>query len=413
MTPTEANDKKSEAFEARPLDGVRVLDLATFVAAPFSATILGEFGAEVIKVEQPGSGDPLRGLGKPSARDDDTYFWLSEARNKRSVTLDLRRTEGADLLKRLAACSDVVCENFRPGTLEKWGLGWDVLSDCNPGLVLLRISGFGQTGPYKNRPGFARIAHAFGGLAHLTGMPGGPPLTPGSTSLGDYIAGLYGAIGVLLALRARDTTGRGQVVDMALYEAVFRLLDEIAPAHAADGTVRGRLGLGTSNACPHGHFETADGQWVAIACTSDKMFGRLCEVMDRPELAAPEKWARVARRIAENEAVDGEVVSWTRARTRAEVLDECERGEVPCAPVNSIADIFADPQFQARGDLAEVDDPVLGTVTVPRVYPLLSETPGSIHALGPRLGGDTDSVLGDLLGLSGDELRALRDESVI
>jgi crotonobetainyl-CoA:carnitine CoA-transferase CaiB-like acyl-CoA transferase len=251
MAPTQTPGPEA-AGQARPLDGMRVLDLATFVAAPFSASILGEFGAEVIKVEQPGSGDPLRGLGKSSGRDEDSYFWLSEARNKRSLTLDLRKPEGVDLLKRLVVRSDVVCENFRPGTLEKWGLGWDVLSECNPGLVLLRISGFGQTGPYKNRPGFARIAHAFGGLAHLTGMPGSPPLTPGSTSLGDYIAGLYGAIGVLLALRARDATGRGQVVDMALYEAVFRLLDEIAPAYAADGTVRGRLGLGTSNACPHG-----------------------------------------------------------------------------------------------------------------------------------------------------------------
>ena len=410
---TSQTAKSEKTGDRRPLDGVRVLDLATFVAAPFSATILGEFGAEVIKVEQPESGDPLRGLGKPSGRGEDSYFWLSEARNKRSVTLDLRKPEGADLLKRLAARSDVVCENFRPGTLEKWGLGWDVLSDCNPGLVLLRISGFGQTGPYRNRPGFARIAHAFGGLAHLTGMPGGPPLTPGSTSLGDYIAGLYGAVGVLLALRARDATGRGQVVDMALYEAVFRLLDEIAPAFAADGTVRGRLGLGTGNACPHGHFETADGQWVAIACTSDKMFVRLCEVMARPELAAPEIWGRVARRIAENEAVDGAVASWTGARPRDEVLALCEAGEVPCAPVNTIADIFADPQFRARGDLAAVEEPGLGAVTVPRVYPLLSDTPGRIDALGPRLGSDTDEVLGGLLGLGGDELRALRDEGVI
>ena len=412
MAPTQTPGPEA-AGQARPLDGMRVLDLATFVAAPFSASILGEFGAEVIKVEQPGSGDPLRGLGKSSGRDEDSYFWLSEARNKRSLTLDLRKPEGVDLLKRLVVRSDVVCENFRPGTLEKWGLGWDVLSECNPGLVLLRISGFGQTGPYKNRPGFARIAHAFGGLAHLTGMPGSPPLTPGSTSLGDYIAGLYGAIGVLLALRARDATGRGQVVDMALYEAVFRLLDEIAPAYAADGTVRGRLGLGTSNACPHGHFKTADGQWVAIACTSDKMFERLCRVMGRLELAALEKWERGARRIAEHEAVDAEVAAWTGARNRAAVLAECEAGEVPCAPVNTIADIFADPQFEARGDLANIIDPDLGGVTVPRVYPLLSDTPGRIDTLGPRLGGDTDAVLGELLGLGDDDLRSLREKGVI
>ena len=274
-------------MDGKPLSGVRVLDAATFIAAPYTASILGEFGAEVIKVERPGEGDPFRRFGTPSGRPDSTLAWLSEGRNKKSVTIDLGTTEGADLFRRLAAVSDVVCENFRPGTMEKWGLGWEELSAANPGLVMLRISGYGQTGPYKDRPGFARVAHAFGGLTYLAGMPGGTPVTPGSTSLGDYMSGLYGAVGVLLALRQRENTGLGQVIDVALYESVFRVLDEIAPAYARGGKVRDPEGAGTLNACPHGHFQAGDGRWVAIACTSDKMFERLARAMDRPELASP------------------------------------------------------------------------------------------------------------------------------
>ena len=275
-----------------PLSGVRVIDLATFIAGPFTAAILGEFGAEVIKVEQPGLGDPLRKFGSPSKRGDG-YAWLSEQRNKKSVTLDLRQPEGAALFKRLIATADILCENFRPGTLEKWGLGPDALKAVNPALVLVRISGYGQTGPYRDRPGFARIAHAFGGLTHLTGDPGGPPLTPGSTSLADYISGLYGAVGALMALRSREQVG-GQVIDIALYESIFRVLDEMAPLFAATGFVRPRLGLMTSNVCPHGHFECGDGGWVAIACTSDKMWRRMAAVLGRDALGEDARFATSA-----------------------------------------------------------------------------------------------------------------------
>ncbi|SVC15364.1 uncharacterized protein METZ01_LOCUS268218, partial [marine metagenome] len=280
-----------------PLEGLRVLDLATFLASPFSAAILSEFGAEVIKVEQPGSGDPLRKFGTPS-KNGDGYCWLSEQRNKRSVTLDIRTEKGGEIFKRLIVGADVLCENFRPGTLEKWGLGPDVLKAINPRLVILRISGYGQTGPYKDRPGFARIAHAFGGLTYLTGEPDGPPLTPGSTSLADYISGLYGALGILLSLRAREDTGRGQEVDVALYESIFRVLDEMAPLYAANGFVRPRLGLGTANVCPHGHFECGDGKWVAIACTSDKMWLRMAEVLGRPKLGPDPRYKTAANRVA-------------------------------------------------------------------------------------------------------------------
>ena len=395
-----------------PLHGVRVIDLATFIAGPFTAAILGEFGAEVIKVEQPGQGDPLRKFGTPSERGDG-YAWLSEQRNKKSVTLDLRRPEGAALLKRLVAEADILCENFRPGTLETWGLGPDALKAVNPGLVLIRISGYGQTGPYRDRPGFARIAHAFGGLTHLTGVPGGPPLTPGSTSLADYISGLYGAVGALLALRSRADTG-GQVIDIALYESIFRVLDEMAPLHAATGFVRPRLGLMTSNVCPHGHFECGDGGWVAIACTSDKMWRRMAAVLGRGALGEDARYATSAARVENRDEVEAMVTAFTLSQPRDRVVETCNEGGVPTAAVYSIADIVDDPHYRARGTLKDVVEPETGEhVHVPNVLPALSATPGRIESLGPRLGAHNDEVYGTLLGLSAAERDSLRGKGVI
>ena len=282
----------------RPMDGVRVLDVATFLAAPFCGTLLAEFGAEVIKIEQPGVGDPLRRFGTASASDTgDSLIWLQESRNKKSITLDLRKPEGAELLKRLVAESDVLVENFRTGTLERWGVGWETLRAVNPKLVMVRITGFGQTGPKARDPGFARIAHAFSGLSYLAGEPGGPPLMPGSTTLGDYLAGTYGAMGALMALRAAERTGEGQYIDIALYEPVFRYLDEMAVAYAHSGYVRERMGADTVNVVPHSHYPTADGKWVAIACTNDRMFKRLADTMGRPELAAPDRYGPIANRL--------------------------------------------------------------------------------------------------------------------
>ena len=400
-------------MDGKPLSGVRVLDAATFIAAPYTASILGEFGAEVIKVERPGEGDPFRRFGTPSGRPDSTLAWLSEGRNKKSVTIDLGLPEGADLFLRLAAVSDVVCENFRPGTMEKWGLGWEELSAANPALVMLRISGYGQTGPYKDRPGFARIAHAFGGLTHLAGMPGETPVTPGSTSIGDYLSGLYGAVGVLLALRLVEQTGRGQVIDVALYESVFRVLDELAPAFAQEGKVRGPEGAGTLNACPHGHFQTGDGSWIAIACTTDKMFGRLARAMERPELASPGRYGEQSKRLAQRADVDRLVAEWTGSMERDRLMEICIAHEVPAGPLNTIADIFADPHFEARGNLVEVSEDGLGPVVVPSVIPRLSETPGEIATLGPALGNATDEVLGTLLGLGDGDIARLRKAKVI
>jgi len=383
----------------RPLDGVRILDLATFIAAPFAATVMAEFGAEVIKVEHPAGGDPMRRFGTETEAEGQTLAWLSEARNKRSVTLDLKSPEGAAALKKLVARADIVAENFRPGTLEKWGLGPDVLMEINPQLVMLRVTGYGQTGPYKDRPGFARIAHAVGGLTYLAGEPGGPPVTPGSTSLADYISGFYGVIGLLMALRVAEKTGKGQIVDVALYESIFRVLDEIAPLYGRDGVVREREGRNTRNACPHGHFPCSDGNWVAIACTSDKMWERLARnVLKRPDLA--ESHPTTHARLQDRDLIDGEVEAFTRSMPMADVVTECTAGDVPCGPVNSIADIFTDPHFEAREMLTRFQHDTLGEVVVPSVLPRLSETPGRVDELGPPLGSANDDVLD---GIAEDE----------
>ncbi|HCU90661.1 MAG TPA: carnitine dehydratase [Gammaproteobacteria bacterium] len=369
----------------KPLDGVRVLDLATFVAAPFSATILGEFGAEVIKVEHPNGGDPMRRFGTATDEPNVTLAWLSEARNKHSVTLDLKSTDNKNTFKELVRRSDVVCENFRPGTLERWGLGWDVLHELNPRLVLLRISGYGQDGPYRDRPGFARIAHAFGGLTYLAGMPDGPPVTPGSTSLADYISGLYGAVGILLALREVERSGSGQVIDIALFESIFRVLDELAPLFAKHGIIRAPEGVGTRNACPHGHFVCADGKWVAIACTADRIWIRMAKnVLKMPKLAKSHPTTEA--RLADRETIECAVEAFTKAHPMAEVVRRCTEGDVPCGAINSIKDIFADEHFSERGVLTEFLHETLGEIVIPSVLPRLSKTPGTIESLGPNLG---------------------------
>ncbi|MCZ6471958.1 MAG: CaiB/BaiF CoA-transferase family protein [SAR324 cluster bacterium] len=395
-----------------PLDGIRVLDIATFLAGPFCSSIMGEFGADVIKIEQPGVGDPLRKFGTPTESGDSLVF-LSEARNKKSISLDLRQPEGVELLKRLVAISDVVVENFRTGTLEKWGVGYEHLSAVNAGLVMLRVTGYGQTGPKSKEPGFARIAHAFSGLSYLAGEPGGPPLMPGSTSLADYLAGTYGAIGVLMALRHRDRTGEGQYIDIALYEPIFRYLDEIVPAFARHGFVRERMGADTVNVVPHSHYPTQDGKHIAIACTSDKMFARLAEVIGQPELARDDRFGKVSARLQARDEVNRIVAEWTSSKLRNQALEELKAGEVPSGPIYNIAEIFADPHYAARGVLEKVMDERVGEVTVPAVMPKLSKTPGRIKHLGPPFAAHNDDIYGKLLGLSRDEQEALKAKGVI
>jgi len=395
-----------------PLSGIRVLDLATFIAAPFAASTLAEFGAEVIKVERPDGGDPWRHYGTPKDGGD-SLAWKTEARNKSSLTLNLRTPEGVEIVKKLVAKSDIVCENFRPGTLEKWGLGWDVLSEVNPRLIMLRISGYGQDGPYRDRPGFARIAHAFAGLTHLAGMPGGPPVTPGSTSLADYTTGLYGTIGILMALRHRDQTGQGQVIDLSLYEAIFRVLDELAPAYAEEGIIRGREGTKTLNAVPHGHYQAKDDKWLALSGTSDAMFLRLCNMMGRPELASADMYGEVGRRLQHYDEVDTIMADYIKTFDRDDFLARCVEFEVPAAPINTIADIFADPHFKARGTMIEVPDVTGNPVTMPNVVPRLSESPGKVTSTGPLLGDATERVLGEMCGLDAEQIAQLREKGVV
>ena len=410
MVPASAEEASAMSNKPpRPLDGIRIIEISSFIAGPFCTTQLAEFGAEVIKCELPGIGDPLRKFGSPHPCGD-TLPWLSECRNKKSVTLDIRKPEGADILKSLVAKADVLVENFQPGTLEGWGLGWDVLSAVNPRLVMVRISGYGQTGPYSGRPGFGRIANAFGGLSYLAGYPDRPPVTPGSATIPDYLAGIYGAFGALLALRARDVHGKGQVVDIGLYEPVFRILDELAPAFDTRGFVRERMGPGTVNVVPHSHFPTGDGRWVAIACTNDKIYERLAGAMAKTGMAPPDRWARLAEREKDRTQVDAHVGRWTASLTKAEVLRICEENQVPCGPIYAIDEIFQDPQYAARNNIARVEDPRVGTLAVANVVPRLTETPGGIDHLGPPLGADTAEVYGRLLGLQQgrlDELKAL------
>lgn len=397
-------------LQAGALDGLRVLDIATFVAAPFCGTILADFGAEVIKIERPAEGDALRRFGTPTECGD-TLVWMSEARNKKTMTLDLRTPQGADIFRDLVRKSDVVLENFRPGTLEKWGLGYDTLSEINPRIVMLRISAYGQDGPKRNEPGFARIAHAFGGLAFLSGEPGRAPVVPGSTSMADYISGMWGAIGVLMALRALETTGKGQFIDIGLYESVFRLLDEIAPAFAKFGLVRQRMGADTVNVVPHSHYQTKSGQWVALACTSDKMWERLTTAMGRADLC--EAFPTAPDRVAHRDEINRLVADWIGSMTLEETLAATTAGEVPCGPVYSIAEIFEDPHYKARGNLIEVDDPRLGRLVLPAAVPRLSRTPARFRHAGRALGADNDEILGDLLGLSAGDIDALKKGRVI
>ena len=304
-------------------------------------------------------------------------------------------------------------ENFRPGTLEAWNLGWDVLHEVNPGLVMVRISAFGQTGPEASRPGFGRIAQAFAGLTYLCGFPDQPPVTPGIASIADYLSGVYGAYGVMVALRHRETTGEGQYIDIGLYESIFRILEDTAILYDQTGCVRERMGTGTQNAVPHSHYECRDGGWIAIACTNDTMFQRLCQAMGRPQLTLEPGFRNNAERVANREAVDQTVQGWLLTLSEAEALRVLDQNEVPCGPIHSIAGIFADAHYKAREDIIAVEDPKLGPVRMSNVVPRLSVTPGRVDFPGRALGQDNEEVYGRLLGLSAAELADLHDQKVI
>ena len=389
------------------------MDLGTLFAGPCIATFLGEFGADVIKVEQTGVGDPLRTWG--AEHPGHSPIWAQEARNKKAVTCDLRQPEGQDLIRKLVAHCDVVVENYRPGTLERWGLGYDDLKAVRPDVILVRATGYGQTGPYASKPGFARVGQGFGGLTYLAGEPGGPPLTPGSTTLSDYITPIFGAFGTMLALRHRDRTGQGQVVDVALYETTFRLLDTITVDYSNRGIIRDRTGrAGAPYAAPHGQFPSKDGGWIALACTGDRMWQRFCKAVGREDLATDERFSTLEPRLANRVELDAIVDSITSQYNREDLLAMFDREEVAAGPVNNIEDIFNDPHYWAREMLIKVTDPVYGELVMPGVVPKLSETPGTVEELGPPvLGQHNHDIYGGLLGLSDETLDGLKAKGVI
>lgn len=394
------------------LSGVAVLDLATFIAAPFCCTLLGEFGADVIKVEQPGAGDDLRRLGRGPS-EGPSYWWLAESRNKKSITCDLRVPRGQDLIKRLVAQTDVVAENFRPGTMERWNLGYEALQSANPSLVMIRISGFGQTGPYRERPGFGRIAAAMSGASSISGYPDRPPIPPGTPTIPDYTAGLFGAFGAMLALRHMEQTGEGQVVDVALYESMLRMLDEMVPAFGATGHVRERIGPGTEYVVPHNHYRTADGRWVAIACTNDRMFQRLVEgAMGHPELVAA--FPTMDDRIEARDEVDRIVQDWVGAQAASVVVPQLIAAQVPSSLVYDVADLVDDPHIRDREAITCHKGPDGLDLLMAGIVPRLTKTPGSIRDVGPvSVGAHNEEIYCGRLGLSTDDLRALERERVI
>jgi len=402
------------ARRERPLEGLRVLELGALIAGPFATRIMAEFGAEVIKVERPGAGDPLRTWRYVDPETGTSLWWALQSRNKKLVTLNLGHPEGLNLAKRLATESDIVVENFKPGTLEKLGLGWEVLHELNPRLILVRVSGYGQDGPYKDRPGFANIGEAMGGIRYVTGEPDRPPVRAG-ISLGDSLASLYAVIGALMAVHARDVrgSGEGQVVDVALYEAVFNLMESMVPEYDVAGIVRERTGAALPGITPSNSYCSGDGSYVAIGGNSDAIFKRLMRAIGRPDLAEDSRYASNADRTEHADELDDLIEDWTKQHDSDEVFRILEGAEVPVGPIYSVTDILEDPQYLARNMFLEAEVEGVGTVKMPGLAPKLSETPGEVEWYGGHLGAHNEDVYGGLLGLSPDELDRLSGEGAI
>ncbi|MFH0176747.1 CaiB/BaiF CoA transferase family protein [Streptomyces cacaoi] len=392
-----------------PLHGVRVLDLATLFAGPLAATMLGDFGAEVIKVEHPTQPDPSRGHG-PS-KDGVGLWWKLLGRNKRTITLNLSRPGGRATLLRLAATADVIIENFRPGTLEKWDLGWDALSAANPRLVLTRVTAFGQFGPYAHRPGFGTLAEAMSGFAAITGEPDASPTLP-PFGLADSIAGLATAYAVMTALAARDRTGEGQVVDMAIIEPILTVLGPQPLWYDQLGYVQARTGNRSANNAPRNTYRTADGNWVAVSTSAQSIAERVMRLVGRPDLIDEPWFATGADRAAHADLLDEAVGSWIAARSRTDVLAAFEKAEAAIAPIQDVRDVMADPQYQALDTITAVEDPELGRIRMQNVLFRLSSTPGAIRWTGRPHGADTEEVLTEL-GLTTAELTSLREAGAL
>ena len=391
------------------LAGLKVIELGQLIAGPFAAKTLADFGADVIKVEPPGSGDPLRKWRL--LKDGTSVWWQVQSRNKRSVAIDLKSAEGQQLVRTLASEADVLVENFRPGSMEQWGLSPDALLAINPRLIMLRVSGYGQTGPYKDRPGFGVVAEAMSGLRHLTAEPGRVPVRVG-VSIGDTLAALHGVIGVLMALHERQRSGKGQVVDVALYEAVFNCMESLLPEYSAFGAVREAAGSALPGIAPSNAYRCAGGAYVLVAGNGDSIFRRLMGAIGRPDLAADPTLADNTGRVARVVEIDAAIEAWTSSRAVEEVLSILESVSVPAGRIYTVADIAADPHYEARGMLHRIQMDDGDEITIPGIVPKLSRTPGAHDRNAPCIGQDTMAVL-QSIGLSDDQIAALKEKGIV
>ena len=394
-----------------PLAGLRVIEMGSLIAGPFCGQVLGDFGAEVIKLEDPKVGDPMRqwGRSKPQGL---SPWWPVIGRNKKSVTVDLRTDEGRDLARVLIAKADVVVENFRPGTMEGWGLGYEALSTLNPGLVMARVSGFGQTGPYSHRAGYALVGEAMGGLRHITGEPDRNPARAG-ISIGDSLSGLNTALGVMMALHARQHTGRGQVVDTAIYESVLTVMENLITEYDLTGYVRERSGAVLPGIAPSNVYPTKSGELVLIGANQDTLFRRLCELMGRPDLADDARYRDHAARGAHQGELDARIAAWTADHLIEELLPRLEEAGIATGRIYRAPDMLTDPQFIARESIVSVPHPVFGQVKMQNAFPRLSETPGGVRWTGPTLGEHTDEVLREVAGYTDEAIAGLRARKVL
>src|SRR5579859_1456089 len=405
------NSPESANRKPGPLEGIKILELGQAIAGPFAAAFLAWFGAEIIKVEPPGTGDPLRNWRV--VHQGTSLWWYSMSRNKKCITLNLRVPEGQRLARELAKRVDVVLENFRPGTIEKWGLGYDDLKKENPGIILARISGYGQTGPNAQKPGFAAVAEAFGGLRYVTGEPGRPPVRP-NLSLGDSVAGLHAALGILMALYHRDAKGgNGQVIDVALYEAVLNLMEGTIPEYDKAGVKREREGMRLTGIVPSGTYPCADGAHIVIGANGDSIFRRFMRSIGREDLAADEQLASNEGRSKHVDAIDEAITAWTMKRKSEQALKILSEADVPSGPIYSAAEMLADPHYRARGVFEDADLGGGDKVKLPRLAPLLEATPGEMRWIGPALGAHNTEVYGDWLGYPAAELERFSKEGVI
>ena len=401
----------TEAPAPGPLSGLRVIEMGTLIAGPFCGQILGDFGAEVIKIEDPRKGDPMRQWGR-SLPQGLSPWWPVIGRNKKSVGLDLRQVEGQDIARTLISKADVVIENFRPGAMEKWGLGYDALSATHPGLVMARISGYGQTGPLSERAGYGLIGEAMGGLRHITGEPDRPPARAG-ISIGDSLAAMHAVMGIMMALHARDRTGKGQVIDAALYESVLGVMENLITEYDLTGYVRERSGSILPGIAPSNAYPCAGGDMAVIGGNGDTVFARLCEAMGQPALAADPRFATHAARGERQGELDEIVSAWTRTLTLDDLLARLEQHGVPAGRIYRAPDMLEDPHFIAREAVVSVPHPVFGQVRMQNAFPKLSATPGKVRWPGPELGAHTDEVLQGVAGLSPEAVAGLRARGVI